>query len=188
MLIKRWTKSFLPMTMTSRWININMALICLTRVVMRLNIKGQCAPRPTSIRLTLIGRFLWVPKTGGVYWKKRDFLTLTLGNTLDERRTKLLASIREKSKGGYAILEIKNGRGALLQAYKLSHLFLMNYFQRVKIGKSNKHMMASEQCRQCKKFHRIEKYQQCSDTLAENPKANIYWKVILKPTESQCRA
>lgn len=108
------------------------------------------------------------------------------GTDETDRRAKLLESITKKSAGGYAVLEIKNGLGVLLQEYRLSFLFLLGYFQRIKIGKSNKHMMASEQCRKCKKFHRLEKYQECSNQLKKDAKAKIDWDTILEKTKSQC--
>lgn len=109
------------------------------------------------------------------------------GKTLEDRRKNLLKSIKEKCSGGYAILQVKNGIGTLLHEYSLSFYFLYNYFERITIGKSNKHMMASEQCRSCKKFHRLEKYQECSNKLKKNPNATIDWDKIMETTKSQCK-
>jgi len=78
------------------------------------------------------------------------------GATPDERRKKLLDSVREKTAGGGAILEVKNGLGVAQATYRFSNEFLLDYFSRIEIGTSGNYNMGCVRCSDCSAFHRLQ--------------------------------
>jgi len=109
------------------------------------------------------------------------------GKTVEERRSNLISSIVEKTeKNGYAIFIVQNGIGVEIVRYTLCQAFLVAYFTRASLGKSNNYCISSDRCRTCKGFHRIEKYQAASDLYAAGKEADIDWPFILRATKSQC--
>lgn len=108
------------------------------------------------------------------------------GETLEERRANLVKSIEEKTKGGGAVYQIRDGLHRLMAEYKLSHGFLMEYFRRVKITvKSRVHNMGCEQCPKCKSFHRLDKLKEASDMFDESPN-DVEWNPLFKKINSEC--
>lgn len=83
-----------------------------------------------------------------------------------ERRKKLLASIREKTNGGGAILSIKDGKQRLIKEYNFSEAFLLEYFARIKLGKSGNHNLSCRRCAKCKGFHRLDWLEKLSKDFA----------------------
>lgn len=109
--------------------------------------------------------------------------------TPETRREKLLASIKEKVRGGGATLIIRNGKGKQLARYTLSESFLLGYFERVKLGKSDVHNMGCSLCMKCKTFHRLDKLQRASDLLNSsdnNELPGAEWEAVFTP-EKPCK-
>jgi len=104
------------------------------------------------------------------------------GKSVEQRRKLLLESIDTKTKGGYAILIVRNGRGDELGHYKLEHWLLRGYFERIVIGGSDKHLLSCQQCRKCHKFHRMDKYV----TSQQQGSEKIDWAKVMAATKSQC--
>jgi hypothetical protein len=107
-----------------------------------------------------------------------------------DRREKLVASVKEKCKGGYAIFQIKDGLGRRVKSYQLSEAFLSGYFTHVTLGKSASHNMGCEQCRVCGEFHRLMYFEHASklmDEAVENGQVlELAWDEILAVRASQC--
>jgi hypothetical protein len=108
------------------------------------------------------------------------------GSSAAERRKRLLASIANKTKGGFATLIIKNGLSRELGHYTLCYQFLHEYFTRITIGKSDKHLMVAKQCRKCKKYHRFEKYQAASTLVENGSPTQVKWDEVMAKTKEQC--
>ena len=102
----------------------------------------------------------------------------------EERRKKLLKSIKEKTDSGGAVIRVVNGMQTLLKEYRLSHEFLMGYFERVKLGNSPAHNMGCLMCPSCKSFHRLDKLQAFSNKL---PKTEEEWKKVFEEVASDCK-
>ena len=107
------------------------------------------------------------------------------GKSEADRRKALLESIINKTKNGSVIMIVKNGRSKEVTRFTLSHQFLYDYFTRVKIGTSDKHLMSAAQCNKCKQFHRFAKYQEASDTLKKGRKVD--WNQVMSKTYAQCK-
>lgn len=101
------------------------------------------------------------------------------GDSEDERRSRLLASVHNKVKGGYARFIVRNGLGVDLFVYTLSEEFLVGYFARIKLGKCGNHNMGGEYCTHCERFHRLDRFQEASDQLAKGE--SIQWTTIVSP-------
>lgn len=72
-------------------------------------------------------------------------------------KTKLLASIREKTLGG-ARLIVQDEFGKELNTYCLSGSFLVGYFQHLNITEKTKnHNMSCKRCPKCGRFHHMDK-------------------------------
>jgi len=106
--------------------------------------------------------------------------------TLEERRKKLLESIKEKTQGGFASLEVTDGDGRRLAEFTLCEGFLLEYFARITIEKSNNHNMGCSRCKTCHKFHRLEKLQAASNGYPIDFMSEDEWVVFMKHTPSQC--
>jgi hypothetical protein len=122
-------------------------------------------------------------------WPKCNFnWPVPKGATPTERRTKLLASVEEKTRGGHAVLEVRSGAHALLATYTLSSAFLAAYFARVPLGAADKHNMACEQCKTHGTFHRIAKMQAASERMAAaaNDPGVVAWTALFARTAAQC--
>jgi hypothetical protein len=100
------------------------------------------------------------------------------GNEAD-RRARLLASVREKVKGGYARFIVRNGVGADLFTYTLSEEFLVGYFSRIRLGKGGNHNMGGEYCTRCECFHRLIRYHMASMHLAKGK--SLEWTDLVTP-------
>lgn len=109
------------------------------------------------------------------------------GATEDLRRAALLKSIREKVEGGGAYLEVKTKRGVRLHLCTLSDTFLVGYFSRVKIGKSNNHRIGCTRCVDCGRFHKLEKLQAWSTEADARALTEDEWAQVLAPTRARCR-
>ena len=114
---------------------------------------------------------------------------LPKGKTEEERRTKLLDSVKEKTEGGMWIAVATDGVQRTLQEYKISHEFLMAYFTRVKFKNCNVHNMGCTQCKTCKHFHRLLKMQQYSDMMQKDKLKDLteeQWTHVFEKTKSDC--
>lgn len=109
----------------------------------------------------------------------------------EERRKKLLKSISEKTGGpeGHAVLEIVDGMDRLLHSYKLAGSFLLGYFSRIELGKSDNHNMGCARCSRCRKFHRMEKLQLYNNSFIKNGYLTEQeWNQLLTKTKQSCSA
>lgn len=107
----------------------------------------------------------------------------------DERRKKLLQSIRNKTGGkeGHAILEVVNGLGKPLASYKLSGDFLLGYFSRIALGKCDNHNLGCSRCKKCEDFHRLKKFQWLSNKLEVAGRlTDDEWRLATGKTDSSC--
>ena len=105
---------------------------------------------------------------------------IPVGVTDAERRAKLVASVRDKTRGGYAVLQVRDGLQRVTHEYRLSEAFLVGYFERVPLGKCANHNMGATECRVCKQFHRLLALHEASrDGVTD-------WTFLQKPVPSQC--
>jgi hypothetical protein len=106
------------------------------------------------------------------------------GQAVSARRLLLLENLKQKIEHGKAILLIKSGNARQVAKFTLSYAFLKEYFTRIAIGTSDKHLMSAAQCRKCKEYHRFKKYQEASDAMEKG--LHVDWDIILRVTRSQC--
>jgi hypothetical protein len=106
------------------------------------------------------------------------------GTVAIARRHLLLENLKQKIEHGKAILLIKSGNARQVAKFTLSYAFLKEYFTRIAIGTSDKHLMSAAQCRKCHLYHRFVKYQEASDAMEKGGKVD--WIKILSVTRSQC--
>jgi hypothetical protein len=104
--------------------------------------------------------------------------------TIAGRRAKLVESVKEKTRGGHAVLQVKDGLQRKIAEYKLTEPFLVAYFERLPLGKADKHNMACEQCHTCGGFHRMDKLQAASDAMAA--RKAVEWRSFFNTMPSQC--
>lgn len=105
--------------------------------------------------------------------------------TDDERRQKLLTSIKQKTKGGAAVLVVRNGKGLEMVRYKLCESFLLGYFERIKLGKCNNHNMGCSYCSKCETFHRLDRMQLMSTMLEKSSElTEEAWDAVFAPTKT----
>jgi hypothetical protein len=107
------------------------------------------------------------------------------GATEQERRANLLESIRTKTKGGKAVLQVKNGLDTELTSFHFQCEFLMEYFSRITLGESNNHNMGCTRCGDCGDFHRLR----ALADLQQKPPAlrtEAHWKAALAERPAHC--
>lgn len=105
----------------------------------------------------------------------------------EERRGKILDSVRAKTKGGGAHLLIKDGKDREIAKFVLSHEFLMEYFSRIKIGRCDNHNMGCNMCLSCTKFHRLEAMQRANDVFVLYGKAAVDWPMVISENTNHKR-
>jgi hypothetical protein len=103
-----------------------------------------------------------------------------------ERKEKVLKSIKEKTgNGGEAVLIVKDGLDREIAKFRLSGVFLHEYFSRLTLGKSPNYNMGCKRCGTCLKFHRLEKLQAASTLYGQDPNS-VDWGALLKPCPADC--
>jgi len=108
------------------------------------------------------------------------------GKIAEVRRFKLLASVREKTGGGGAILRVVDAFGALIAEFKFSEAFLLAYFNRLAFGASGNHNLGCTRCRTCDGFHRLEKLRGANDIFALAEPWKVDWTAVFAPTAAHC--
>lgn len=107
----------------------------------------------------------------------------------EDRRDKLLASVRDKMEGGGAIFVVRDGKQKELRKFEFTEAFMLGYFTRLELGKAAVHNLGCKQCRDCKKFHRLEKFQLYSDKLEEDGElSDDDWTAVFEKTAIRCHA
>lgn len=106
-----------------------------------------------------------------------------------KRRKILLESVTEKTKnGGGAIFEVQDGLGRTLATYKLHEHFLIAYFSRIKLHKSDVHNMGCARCSTCHRFHRLHNMAVASlqmEAAGGDPNV-VDWSLFTKKVASDC--
>jgi hypothetical protein len=109
------------------------------------------------------------------------------GNSIDERRQKLLSNVLEKTKGGGAIFEIKDQRAKFVKQYKFSSEFLLQYFKHITMTtKTEKYNFGCRQCPKCKSFHRLDEITNMQTAFESDPNS-FDAKLLEKKVSSQCK-
>jgi hypothetical protein len=104
--------------------------------------------------------------------------------TPEKRREHVVNGIKEKTKkNGYCIIRVTDGLQRELFTYRLSHKFLVGYFEHVEL-KGSTHNMGCLQCRDCGDFHRLRKLESWSDHLDLTPIKD--WKDVFKKVKINC--
>lgn len=110
-------------------------------------------------------------------------------DTPEKKLDLLLASITEKTRGGYAVLEVQDGLTRPLATYMLHEKFLLAYFTRLKCS-SDRINMGCARCRHCHKFHRLQNLADASKLMLEsgnNPDV-VAWPLLFAETSANCGA
>lgn len=102
------------------------------------------------------------------------------GDTLSERRNKLIKSAETKTKNGKAYFIIKSKSAVELKRYEFGSLFLQEYFKYYDFNdKSSSINFGCTQCKSCGSFHRLDHFKEEEakferDKLAYVAKAHLY--------------
>ena len=114
------------------------------------------------------------------------------GITEEQRRSKLLKSVQEKTHGNGCKLVIKNGKQVTLAEYTLSSAFMLGYFARVPYKPtSTVHNFGCSPCKTCgDQFHRVQRMQLYSDYMVTKDTkvlSDDQWEDILTDIKSDCK-
>jgi hypothetical protein len=108
------------------------------------------------------------------------------GQDTRARHDKVVQSVRAKTaNGGHAHLVIKTRGGDVLFEYTLSGKFLVEYFTRIRFGKSNVHNMGCKRCTRCQRFPRMDRLQEANDRFAVDP-SSVDWSTVVERVEHVC--
>jgi hypothetical protein len=107
---------------------------------------------------------------------------------VEERRKLMLETVKEKTEGGEAILQMRSATegDVLFNEYRLSHAFLMAYFEDLSpscFPTTSNMNWGCARCKTCLKYHRLEAMKRADDVLTEITKdpeegkeREIWWR------------
>ena len=121
------------------------------------------------------------------HYKCNFSFNIPAGNSINERRQKLLQNVLEKTKGGGTIFEIKDQRAKVIKEYRFSSEFLLEYFKHITLtAKTEKYNFGCRQCTKCKSFHRLDEIVNMQ-TLHKNDPNSFDAKLLEKKFPTQCK-
>lgn len=115
--------------------------------------------------------------------------------SMEARRELVVQNIRNKVRGGGAIMVVVDRRRNPVVQFELSEHFLDGYFQRIHLTSSNRvHNMGAPRCKDCGLYHRLDKLHRYSALLEErrisDESADLTddeWKQVMAPEPTRCR-
>lgn len=109
------------------------------------------------------------------------------GDTILERRNKLIKSAETKTKNGKAYFIIKSKSAVELKRYEFGSLFLQEYFKYYDFNeKSSSINFGCTQCKSCKSFHRLDHIKEEETKFYKDPKAYVAKAKLYDIISSDC--